>query len=339
MMRAQIQGIDYYLPERILDNEELARIFPEWTAKQIEAKTGVLRRHLAAPNETATDMAVKAAQKLLSKGVCKSEEVDFVIFCTQSPDYFLPTSACLIQKRLGLSVRCGAFDFNLGCSGYIYGLALAQGLIESGAASRVLLLTAETYSRYLHPQDRSVRAIFGDAASATLIGSVDLPTQSNPLIGPFVFGTDGNGADSLIVKAGAARFCENDSFSADHSFPDQYLYMDGPAIFSFTLKVVPAMVNDLLAKSGLTKEEIGLFVFHQANKFILDALCNQSKINPARFVVSLADKGNTVSCTIPIALADTFRNAAIPPANPVMLVGFGVGLSWAGALVSLPVGI
>jgi 3-oxoacyl-[acyl-carrier-protein] synthase III len=339
MMKAQIQGIDYYLPERILDNEALARIFPEWTAKQIEAKTGVLRRHLAAPDETATDMAVKAAQKLLSKGVCNCEEIDFVIFCTQSPDYFLPTSACLIQKRLGLSIRCGAFDFNLGCSGYIYGLALAQGLIESGAASRVLLLTAETYSRYLHPQDRSVRAIFGDAASATLIGSVDLPAQSNPLIGPFVFGTDGNGAESLIVKAGAARCCDSDSVSADHSFPDQYLYMDGPAIFSFTLKVVPTMVNDLLAKSGFAKEEIGLFVFHQANKFILDALCKQSKIDPARFVIGLADKGNTVSCTIPIALADTFGNTAIPPANPIMLVGFGVGLSWAGALVSLPVGI
>ncbi len=162
-----------------------------------------MKRHLAAPDQCASDLAVAAAQKLFDRGVCAPNEIDFILLCTQSPDYFLPTTACILQDRLGLPTTAGALDFNLGCSGFIYGLSLAKGLIETEQATRVLLLTAETYSKFIHPQDRSVRTLFGDAAAATLVqGRVDAPAGGLPWIGPFVFGTDGKGMGNLIVPLG-----------------------------------------------------------------------------------------------------------------------------------------
>lgn len=339
MFRAQIAGIEYYLPETVLDNEELARLCPEWSAEQIEKKTGIRTRHIASPDETSSDLAVRAAEKLFTSGRVKPEDIDFVILCTQSPDYFLPTSSCLIQHRLGIPTVAGALDFNLGCSGFVYGLALAKGLIESGSVRNVLLLTAETYSKYMHPMDKSVRTLFGDAAAATLIRGHDAASDDTPWIGPFVFGTDGNGAQSLIVRRGGMRDRRSQgdvlAQGTDQSSPfaANFLSMDGPSILSFTLKVVPATVKSLLAKSGLRQEEVDLFVFHQANQFMLEALRKQLRIPPERFVINMADKGNTVSSTIPIALLDAQMAGQLKPDQRVMLVGFGVGLSWAAVLV------
>ena len=206
--RAQISGIDYYLPQSTLDNNELARIFPEWSASKIEEKTGVRIRHIAAPHETAADMAVKAAQRLFEKRKCTPDDIDFVILCTESPDYPLPPSACLIQDRLRIPSTAGALDYNLACSGFVYGLALAQGLIETGIARNVLLLTAETYTKYMHPLDRSVRTLFGDGSAATLIRGVESDPASD-LIGPFVFGTDGSGGEHLIVRGRGHRISES----------------------------------------------------------------------------------------------------------------------------------
>jgi len=308
MLKAHIAGIEYYLPEKILGNAELAGLFPEWPAEQIEAKTGIQYRHIAAEDETSSDMAVKAARKLFAHGKCAPDEIDFVILCTESPDYFLPPSSCIIQERLGIPTSAGAFDYNLACSGYVYGLAVARGLVETGAARNVLLLTAETYSKFIHPMDKSTRTLFGDAAAATIIRGVESASPSTPFIGPFVFGTDGSGAGNLMVKTGGMRyprpeatgqFVQNPAPDTRHS-----VFMDGPAIFSFTLRAVPAAVKTLLAKSEVELKDIDLFVFHQANKFMLDALRRQLKIEPARFFLGLADRGNTVSNTIPIALAD-----------------------------------
>ena len=198
-MQAAIAAIEYYLPERTISTQDLATEFPEWSAEKIDAKTGICERHIAAAGECASDMAVAAARKLFDSGACRPGEIDYLLLCTQSPDYFLPTTACLVQNRLGIPTASGAMDFNLGCSGYVYGLGLAQGLIASGQASRILLLTAETYSKFLNARDRSVRTIFGDAAAATLVSAVDEPT---PRIGPFVYGTDGSGGPNLIVPTG-----------------------------------------------------------------------------------------------------------------------------------------
>lgn len=188
-MKAYIKAISYYLPERIMTNDELVSLFPEWSVEKVASKVGVDFRHLAASNETAGDMAEKAARKLFDEYHVNPKEIDFVMLCTQSPDYFLPSTACVLQNRLGIPKNSGAFDYNLGCSGCVYGLALAKGLILAGIARNILLLTSETYNKYLHPQDKSNRSIFGDGAAACLISSDGMAE-----IGDFVMGTDGSGA-------------------------------------------------------------------------------------------------------------------------------------------------
>ncbi len=334
-VRAQIKGIEYYLPATVLDNQELARLYPEWTAEQIEQKTGIRRRHIAAPDETSADMAVQAAKRLFARGKGDPSLVDFVILCTESPDYFLPPSACTIQDRLGIPKRAGALDYNLACSGFVYGLAVAKGLVETGSAKNVLLLTAETYSKFMHPQDKSVRTLFGDAAAATLVG-VAAGDGDGPLIGPFVFGTDGSRGGDLIVKAGGMRVRgESKEAGPDAAFPPGYLHMDGPAIFSFTLREVPNAVRALLSQAECAPQDVDLYVFHQANAFMLEALRKQLAIPRERFVVDLTEKGNTVSSTIPIALLDAQARGQFQAPMHVMLVGFGVGLSWAAAMVHL----
>lgn len=328
-MKAYIKDIVYYLPERVVTNEELVEEFPEWSVDKIADKVGVLERHVAAPNETASDMAIKAAEVLFEKGVAQKGEIDFVLLCTQSPDYFLPSSACIIQDRLGLPTGCGALDFNLGCSGYEYGLALAKGLIMGGVSKNVLLLTAETYNKYLHPRDKGNRTIFGDGASATVVS-----TEGFAEIGQFNLGTDGSGAKNLIVKTGASRIPEkiNDMTFDEGGNPhsSDYLFMDGQEIFMFTLVKVPKMLKAVLVANELQKEDIDLFVFHQANKYMLEHLRNKLKIEDEKFFVNIAKVGNTVSSTVPIALCDA-RDAGKLKGN-VLLAGFGVGLSW-GATV------
>jgi len=327
---ACISAIEYYLPAKILDNSELSQQFPEWTEEKILNKTGIRRRHIAAQGETSVDMAVEAAQALFRIGVVSPHEIDFLILCTQSPDYFLPTSACMVQSRLGVPTGVGALDINLGCSGYVYCLSLAQGLIEAGHANRILLITSETYSKFLDPLDKGVRALFGDGAAATLVERRDIALGEGSWLGPFVFGTDGSGAETLIVREGAMRRIED---GLEH---DPFLRMDGPSIFSFSLKRVPAAVESLLQKSGLSMGDIDHFIFHQANAFMLEALRKAIGISPNRFYVDVFDKGNTVSSTIPIAISDACRSGRIKPHQTLMLVGFGVGLSWAACVARMP---
>jgi len=202
--RAVLQAIEYHLPEARVTNDALAEQFPEWTPARIHEIVGVDERHVAASDECASDLAVAAATKLLASGRASPADIDYVIHCTQAPDYFLPTTACVIQNRLGLPTHCGAVDLNLGCSGYVYGLGLAKGLIESDQANRVLFLTADRYSKYLNPRDKSVRSVLADGAAATLLTS-DASATGGRLAGPFVYGTDGRGASNLIVPAGGRR--------------------------------------------------------------------------------------------------------------------------------------
>ncbi len=334
--QAYIKGIEYHLPEAILSNEMLSAENPDWSVEKIQSKTGISVRHIAAEGECSSDLGVAAAQKLFSRGICTPAEVDFLLFCTQSPDYFLPTTACLIQKRLEVSPSSGALDFNLGCSGFVYGLGLAKGLVETGQASNVLLITAETYSKFIHPSDKSVRTLFGDAAAATLISRTQC---ESPSIGPFVYGTDGSGAQHLMVESGGMRrrLWNLDSAPAPDGVggvrsPD-YLYMNGPEIFSFTIKAVPQAVEDILKASGLRLEDIDLFVFHQANRYMLDHLRKKIKISEDRFFLFLEWCGNTVSSTIPVALRAAQEAGRLKKGSKVMLVGFGVGFSWGAAMI------
>ena len=278
-------------------------------------------------------MAEKAALRLFDEYSVNSQDIDFLLFCTQSPDYFLPSTACILQQRLGIPTTSGAFDYNLGCSGCIYGLAVAKGLISAGIANNVLLLTSETYTKYLHPSDKSNRSIFGDGAAACLISA----RKGIAKIGEFVLGTDGSGANSLIVKTGAARQKDPTGFSIkdeeDHIWYDDYLYMNGGAIFNFTLDAVPEMVNQLLHKNSLDKDQIDYYVFHQANRFMLNTIRKVCTIPKEKFYINLENTGNTVSSTVMIALKDCLTSGTIHPDMQVMITGFGVGLSWGGTVL------
>lgn len=329
---AYIKAISYYLPKKVVTNEELVTEFPEWSVDKVAQKVGVDSRHLAADDETAGDMAEKAARKLFEEYQIDPKSIDFLMLCTQSPDYFLPSTACVLQDRLGISTSAGAFDYNLGCSGCIYGMAMAKGLISAGIAKNVLLLTAETYNKYLHPSDKSNRSIFGDGAAACLI-SIDGFAE----IGEFSLGTDGSGANNLIVKTGASRqkdatgkFVEDEE---GHIWYDDYLYMNGGAIFNFTLDAVPAMMKDILTKNKVQKDDINYYVFHQANKFMLNTIRKVCVLPKDKFYVNLSATGNTVSSTILIGLKDCMNNKLIKTGENVMISGFGVGLSWGGTVL------
>lgn len=330
-MKAYIKEIAYYLPEKVVTNEDLVKEFPEWSVEKIAEKVGVNERHVAT-TETATDLAIMAAERLFEKKTVLKEDIDFILLCTQSPDYFLPTSACIIQDRLGLSINAGALDFNLGCSGYEYGLALAKGLVVSGVSKNVLLLTAETYNKHLHPRDKGNRTIFGDGASATIVSY-----EGFAEIGEFVLGTKGKGAEYLMIKTGAARNPEK-SYTVDYDesgnprSPD-YLFMDGQEIFMFTLMTVPKMIKQVLIKHNLEKEDVDLFVFHQANKYMLDHLRGKLKIEEDKFFVNIGNIGNTVSSTIPIALADAREQGRLK--GKILIAGFGVGLSWGATMLNI----
>ena len=329
---AYIKAISYYLPERVISNEELVKEFPEWSIDKVAQKVGVNSRHVAACKETAGDLAEKAALKLFSDYHINPKSIDFVMLCTQSPDFFLPSTACILQDKLGIPTTAGAFDFDLGCSGCVYGIALAKGLITANIAKNILLLTAETYNKYLNPSDKSNRSIFGDGAAACLIS-----TEGIAEIGDFSLGTDGSGAEKLILKTGASRqrmatgkFIEDEE---GHIWYDDYLYMNGSAIFNFTLDTIPALIDDTLKKNHLQKEDINYFVFHQANKFMLNAIRKICTLPKEKFYIDLTDTGNTVSSTVLIGLKKCLDNKTINAGDIVMISGFGVGLSWGGTIL------
>jgi 3-oxoacyl-[acyl-carrier-protein] synthase III len=335
MKRAFIKAAASYLPAAVLTNEQLAREFPDYTPEKIFDKTGINIRHIAAEDECASDLGVGSAKRLFDTGCCNPEDVDFLLFCTQAPDYFLPTTACLVQDRLGLSKSCGAIDINQGCSGFVYGLSLAKSLVEAGTASNVLLITADTYSKFINPRDKSVKTLFGDGAAATLITSREADRE---LIGPFVFGTDGSRSADLIVPAGGMRrrnIGEERQDEQGNWRSDADLYMNGGSIFSFTLKTVPEALYALLQKAALSMNEIDYFIPHQANKFMLERLRMKLKIPAEKFFSDMENTANTVSSTIPIAYERAHEKGMISAGDKVVLIGFGVGLSWAATLVEV----
>ena len=335
-MKASIQAISYYLPEQILDNQKINELFPEWSVDKISAKTGIYKRHIAASDEFSSDMAIKACQKLFAEYHIKPNDIDYILLCTQSPDYLLPTTACIVQDKLGIPTTAGALDFNLGCSGYIYGLSLAKGLISASIAKNVLLITSETYSKYIHENDKSNRTIFGDAASATLISG----EPSGLEIEDFSLGTDGRGAENLIVKRGGSKYPVD---AVTGIVVDDYgnytnensLYMNGSEIFNFTIEAVPALINNTLQKNNKQLNDIDLFIFHQANKYMLNHLRKKMNIDEKKFLYHLEDCGNTVSSTIPIVLKEAMLQNTIGPGMSVLLAGFGVGYSWGGCTLKV----
>jgi 3-oxoacyl-[acyl-carrier-protein] synthase-3 len=331
-MIAKIKAISYYLPERVLDNKKINEDFPEWSIDKISSKTGIYERHISGEDEFTSDMAVTVSKKLFDEHNISPNDIDFVLLCTQSPDYFLPTTACLVQNRLNIPTTAGALDFNLGCSGYIYGLAIAKGLISANIAKNVLLITSESYTKFIHPKDKSNRTIFGDGASATLIS-----TEGFAEILDFELGTDGSGAENLIVKNGAIRHPNLDGVDISDEFNniknDNCLFMNGSEIFSFTSASIPPLINKTLEKNKLYIEDINLFILHQANKFILNNLRKKLNISEDNFYIFLENCGNTVSSTIPIAITEAKKENKLN--GNVLLCGFGVGYSWGSCIIKI----
>lgn len=327
MSFATVGPIAVYLPEKVESNEQLRAQFPKWDMDLIYTKTGIANRHIAAADELSSDLGVKAAERLFAQHDIDPQSIDFLLFCTQTPDYPLPTTACIIQHRLGLRKSCGALDFNLGCSGFVYGLSLADGLIRAGSAKRVLLITAETYSKYIDAEDRSLRTIFGDGAAATLVEA-----SSEPDLSAFCFGTDGSGADMLLVNRGALRQGEAAIQPRKRQRWNSALYMDGPGLIYFTLEAIPELVNQVLDRGKLAASDIDLFLMHQPTKLLLNQLRDKLGLDDARMPMVLENCGNTVSSTIPLLIHELRNRGQLRPGTRTMMIGFGVGLSWAGCV-------
>jgi len=329
-----VAGVAASLPARTVKNDELARAHPEWHMDRVVGRTGVRSRRIAAPEETALDLGERAARELLGRLGLVAGEVGAVIFCTQTPDHLMPPNACLLQARLGLPTRSIAFDVTLACSGYVYGLYLARALVAAGPSSTVLLVTADTYSRLISPEDRGTMTLFGDGGAATLVRA-----GTTGRIVDVELGTDGGGADCFAIPAGGARRprdADTGTLRADRSGNRRTLeqiHMDGAAVLGFVQREVPRNVRVLLARNALQPADCDLVVFHQASRVALDYLSDALAFSQEQVYEDIAEVGNTVSASLPIALRHAEEAGRLRPGMRVLLVAFGVGLSWGSCLL------
>jgi 3-oxoacyl-[acyl-carrier-protein] synthase III len=332
-----IEAIASSFPAGRLTNDQLRSRFPEWNFDRLEKRTGVVQRPVAAEGETALDLAERACGELAARGCLRPDEIDALIFCTQSPDYIMPPNSCLLHGRLNLKPEALAFDINLACSGYIYGVQIAAGLLWSGAAKRVLLATADTYSRYIHPGDRSTRSLFGDGGAVSILSSSG---QGHRIV-DIQCGTSGKNYCKFIIPAGGSRLprsADTARETTDESGnvrTQEHIRMDGMGVLSFFNATVPASVKAILARNGLSIDDVDLFVFHQASQLALESLRSALSIPADKMVIDLADTGNLVSASIPVALNRALASGRAKPGQTALLCGFGVGLSWGTALVNL----
>jgi 3-oxoacyl-[acyl-carrier-protein] synthase-3 len=326
-----IAAVEYSLPARAVTNEELAQLHPEWQMEKLGQRTGVLSRRWCDDSETSLDLAEAACRKLFERTGLAADQIDAVLFCTQTPDYVMPPNACLLQHSLGLRHSVAALDFSLACSGYVYGLFLADALIRSGASRNVLLVTAETYSKLSGSDDRSTRTLFGDAGAVTWIAA------GKPGIRNCQLGTDGGGANCFYVPGGGARRVSkitSDSFGQAAVDPSSaQIVMNGTGILDFVKREIPRLVRDLLASAQLSLDDLDLVLFHQASLLALEYLHRTLHIPKEKQFSDLLQLGNTVSASLPILLRDAELAGVLRPGMRVMLVGFGVGLSWGACIV------
>lgn len=336
-LKTRIEAITYALPARRVGNDELKREYPGWDFERLETRTGVFSRHIASEGETALDFAVRACQQLAVQDQLRPQDIDVVIFCTQSPDYIMPPNSSVLHGQLGLSSRVMAFDITMACSGYIYGLQLADSLIRSGAAQRALLATSDTYSRYIHPGDRATRCLFGDGGAVSIISAAD--NDSN--IRAIRCGSAGRQHEKFIIPAGGMRRPRSETTACatvDRSGnvrSAENIKMDGIGVLSFFNGTVPCAIKEILAENDLSLSDIDLFVFHQASQIILDTLRHALEIPQEKMLYDLAEVGNLVSASIPVALKRAFESGRAKKGQLALLCGFGVGLSWGTALVNL----
>ena len=310
--------IDHAFPKTTLGNDALER--GAWSAEKIFRKIGIRSRHVASEDETALSLGFTAANNLFNNQKINCDTIKSIIYCTQSPDYIIPNNVSILHHQLKLNTAIPAIEYNQGCTGYLYGLFLAKSLIISEKIENVLLITADTYTKYLKEDNMGCRTVFGDGATATLVSNKDVDG-----IGSFVFGTNGADFQSLYLSG--------EGFATRHKAFD--LYMDGPAIFRFTLEVIPKTISGVLEKNNTSMNENDYVIFHQANGFMLEALREKINIPKEKFCLHFSDTGNTVSSTIPIVLKNLFHNKILQTGMKILLCGFGVGLSWGAVVITI----
>lgn len=320
-MLNQLSKISSYFPKKIITNDDLSKISGQLQPDEIFKRTGIIKRFESAPFELASDMAVLAAEKFFTTSTVKKEEIDFLIFCSECFDFIAPSTSCILQDKIGLNENIGCLDLPYGCSGYVYGLALAKSLLNTNMATKILFITADTPTKTIQKDNIELRSIFSDAAAVTFIEQSTIGD-----IGEFVFGTDGKGWKSLYAENSGFRITENETYKPN-------MLMDGIEIFNFGLKVVPKLVSDTLQKNNLAQEEIDLFIFHQPTSFLLETLRKKLKIEEEKFIINIAQYGNTVSSTIPIALNECVLNSQIKKNMTIFIAGFGIGMSWAATII------
>jgi len=337
-MNTAIVASSYYVPEGRLTQADLAQRFGAEAVQKVAESSGIWERRVAGPDECASDLAFRAASDLLEHHRVDRAGIDLVIFATQTPDYLLPTTACLLQERLGIPTSAAAFDINLGCSQYVYSMAVAHSMIVAGLSRRALVMTGDTVSRILHPMDRAVVPLFGDAGTATLIE----PCADGEGFLRFKLGSDGKGAPFLIWPTSGLRKTRTAETAKEATDKNgnvrrgDDMFMDGAAVFVFTLKTVPRLIEELLSESGLTVADIDLFVFHQGSEMIVESSAKKLKIPSEKLHYKLHDVGNSGGSTVGVTLTDAWLKGRIRPGMKIVLSAFGVGLSWAGSLIQWP---
>ena len=322
---ARIRAICSSVPDRLFDNLTETTAFDRKDVEKVVKLAGVRTRHMASDQICSSDLCVAAAKRVLERLDWDPQTVDALIFVTQSQDYLLPSTACILQHWLGLSDACAAFDVGLGCSGYPYGLWLASMMLAGGGHKRVLLLHGETPTRFSDRSDRSVALLFGDAGSAT---ALEAGGEGDDWW--FSLHTDGSGWRDLIVEGGGFR----DRFPADPK--KHFVSMNGAAIFNFAIKRIPPTIQETLAAAGVTRESIDYFILHQSNLFIMRHLAQKMGIPEAKLPLSIEKFGSAGGPSVPLTLT---QGGILRPADRalrLLLVGYGVGLSWGSALLSLP---
>ena len=327
--KSRIAGITCTLPRQVITTAEVAAALGA-DARKVKAMTGIAERRIAPPEICASDLCADAASRLLDDLEWDRASIDAIVLVTQTPDYILPATACTLQQRLGLPKTCASFDVNMGCSGYVYGLWIASSMVESGL-KRVLLLVGDTLTRCVSEQDRSVAFLFGDSGSATALERGDSKTT-------FVLGTDGSGAENLIIRAGQARqrmtpqLCERVEVEGGNIRSPHELYMNGPEVMAFTLREVPPLFEQLLEHSGTQKEQIDAVVMHQANQFLLDNLARKIGIESSRVPSTVEYCGNTSCASVAVTLSMLLHEQLSQKSLKLVMMGFGVGWSWAGCI-------
>jgi 3-oxoacyl-[acyl-carrier-protein] synthase-3 len=336
-MTASIRHISCALPDHAVPNEDLARENPAWEMESVAERAGVLSRRVSAPGETAFDLSVRACEVLLEESSLEPSDVDAIVYCTQTPDYVMPGNAHLLHRHLELPDSVLAFDYSLACSGYVYGLAFADSFIRAGLASEVLLVTADTYSKYINPGDRSARVLFGDGSAVTHVSAAGGVAR----IVASKLCSHGADFEKFYIPAGGMRTPA--AQETKHESTDRHgnvrspedIHMDGLGVWAFINSSVPDHVTSFLEQRSLTLDDIDLFVFHQASQMTLDSLAKALRLPAERMFVRMADVGNLVSASIPVALRAALDEDRIGPGDRALLCGFGVGLSYGSVLVEL----